>query len=99
MCVNQKNLNRHVRSVHLKEKNFPCEDCDMTFFDTSSRRKHYNNVHKEKNYGLSKMQQRIWQPLQLSQTHQGPAHGCEKVPMYHMQPRVQRILQPKLPCG
>ena len=48
MCVNQKNLNRHVRTVHLKEKNFPCEDCNMTFFDASSRRKHYKNVHEEK---------------------------------------------------
>ncbi|KAJ8704004.1 hypothetical protein PYW07_013298 [Mythimna separata] len=33
-------LKTHVRSVHIKERKYPCAKCDMRFFTTCDRRRH-----------------------------------------------------------
>ena len=42
-------LNRHIKTVHLKEQNFQCDVCDKSFGENSTLQTHIKGVHlKEK---------------------------------------------------
>lgn len=37
---NSQNLKIHVRSVHVRERNFPCKECEMRFFTKFDQKRH-----------------------------------------------------------
>ncbi len=45
------NLQRHINSVHLKQKNFQCSSCESKFGQSKDLQTHIDTVHlKLKNY-------------------------------------------------
>ena len=46
----QHSLNHHVKRVHLKERNFQCNHCEMSFFNRRQLLGHVSDRHEEKKF-------------------------------------------------
>lgn len=69
-------LMMHIRRVHLKEKNVPCEYCGVLFFDTNELKKHRVTHSSERSFqcGLCQKIFRRKKGLLMHLTH---THGSE----------------------
>ncbi|XP_063371243.1 zinc finger protein 454-like [Cydia amplana] len=47
---NTQNLKIHIRSVHVRERNFPCHACEMRFFTKFDQKRHERTHLDEKSY-------------------------------------------------
>ncbi|XP_048003692.1 zinc finger protein 596-like [Leguminivora glycinivorella] len=48
--LNLQNLKIHIRSVHVRERNFPCNACEMRFFTKFDQKRHEKTHLDEKTY-------------------------------------------------
>ena len=76
--LSKPSLNRHVKSVHLKEKNFQCSFCPKRFFAKKMCEEHTNGVHLNiKNLKCDKCEYETAYSSPFNE-HQKVAHGNQK---------------------
>jgi len=65
-CGREGNLNKHIRTVHLKQKAFHCGQCNKSFGQTSNLNDHIRTVHlKQKDFHCGQCNKSFGQKIVL----------------------------------
>ena len=66
-------LTKHIKAVHLKIKDYACEDCDAEFYSRSNLERHMNSKHKGIRYSCDQCDYKTTQSGRLTH-HTNVAH-------------------------